>query len=331
MIDEFLGRVELSAYSLEQLNWKNTYKTKNKDSLRAIYGIPSRTGNNDVEMYLTISEVSNYVIIKGNLRKWWLGDNAFSDLSCKDFIESLGYLANVLDADLSELIKLELTKIGIGLNVRLHRKYASIIPSMKRFPRLKERVSYLDQTVKFVGSKKTVKCYDKLRETASRVFKSKNLKKKRNKVDKILKNNFSLRFEISGNPIAFTGVKNDVKSFESIQEGWNKIVDYVVDEFHKIEIADDFQNLDYDRLENLNFTEIKDVFSFLIIEKISLEDTYGFIDRYGGRHKSEYKPKFKEIYDRYYLKEMIDTKTVVSNELVKKASRLKDLDSILIR
>lgn len=314
MIDKFTSVGTLNKFSYNNLIWLSRYDSKG--IYKNVYKIPSRKGEEYI--YLTKSEGSDTVKIKGNLRKWWYGkNNVFNDFSYRSYLNCLKYLAEIIECDLYDLLKFNIRNIEIGMNIKLHRKHARILQSMKSFPK-RDRVSYRDETILFSGVKFDIICYDKLKETAEKVI------KKRRLIDAMLKENFCLRFELK--IMAKSGIRiyKELDSFLSIKDNWNAIIEYVLELFFQIEIIDDFKNVKLVKHEDLNLKELKELFIFYTINEMGIVKSDELIKKFGNRHKSEFKKEFRRIFRKYFTSDNIDVKAIVGNAVIKRAVSLKN-------
>lgn len=321
MIDKFKSSGVLSVYSLDELSMANTvYK---EDSVQHKFKIPSSVNKKDC-LFLTVKENSRVLDISGNLRKWWFGDNAFSDFSYGEYLKCLNSLARVLGADIVELLDFRIRMIELGVNVRMHRKYAKIIPAMKSFPRLTKRELINDETVKFYGEKQIQIVYDKLTEVGKRQL----TKKPKKNLKKLTENNFVLRYENVIKSRSGVKIRNEISTFLMIMDNWNFIADYIIEQFHKIEVVEDYLCVKDKELVDMNYVQIRELFLFLFMEKYTIVEVEKLINKIGNKHRSDYKKKFRGIYTKHLLKENNEIKSVVSNELVKRVVALKKHKSI---
>ncbi|HZW62096.1 MAG TPA: phage/plasmid replication protein [Flavobacteriaceae bacterium] len=321
MIDKMKSKGVLSKYSLLGLSWTSSYNSTN--GIKVKYSIPSRANVNGL-LYLTVRENSRILDLSGNLRKWWFGDNAFSDFSYGEYLKCMKSLARVLDADIVELLDFKIRMIELGVNVRMHRKYAKIIPAMKSFPRLTRRELINGETVKFNGEKQIQIVYDKLTEVGKRQL----TKKPKKNLKKLTENNFVLRYENVIKSRSGVKIRNEISTFLMIMDNWNFIADYIIEQFHKIEVVEDYLCVKDKELVDMNYVQIRDLFLFLFMEKYTIVEVEKLINKIGNKHRSDYKKKFRGIYTKHLLKENNEIKSVVSNELVKRVVALKKHKSI---
>ena len=235
MIDRFKASgkvVGLSTRHLEQINTSVVDGfVKNK------FRVPNRDGSEFIHLFTNPFNME--ITLEGNLRKYWFGRNsAMNDFSYTSYISCIKFIATVLRIKSKHLWHLSIRRIEIGGNIKLKRKYADIIPAMKRYPRL-YRVNYKKGTTKFKGTKKYIIAYDKLAE----VLKNGNVRISKKNKEKMLKSIFILRFEISFFGLHGSGLKNELSTLLAVKNNWNDLIDFWVDSFGKIEVEDELGDI----------------------------------------------------------------------------------------
>jgi len=159
--------------------------------------------------------------------------------------------------------------------------------------------------------------YDKLKETALKTISKKRL------ADKLIENAFCLRFEIDVKSKSGLKIKKELSSFMATKDNWNIIIDYLIEQFFLIEIVDDFSRIKEIESNDLNLTQLKNLFIFLMIDNLGIEEVYKIINVYSGRKKSEYRRKFREIQREFLSINRVCKKTIVRKKVRETGLELK--------
>lgn len=313
MIDKFKIRGVVSKLSLDNLvHLKEIHTDK---GLKNVYRIPGK--RKDVCLFLTLMEGSNIYTINGNLRKWWYGkSNVYNDLSYRSYFQCLKYLAEVIDVDLFELLQFKIRHIELGINVRLNRKYARIIPSMISYPK-RNRLNYYDETIMFEGRKFDIKIYDKLKESAF-----KNIRRKKI-ADRLVEKKFCMRFELDIRAKSGLRIKDRIESLNTIKDNWNVVVDYLLETYLQIEVVDEFANFKQIENNSMSLMPLKELFVYKAMDNMGIEKTDKMINKYAGRKKSEYRKEFRRILREYQNSEKLPLKRVVEKYVKNSLEKLK--------
>ncbi len=319
MIDRF--KVDLIYPGLKQKkSWTKVKMTYSKDGIvkNTTYKIPYDKDYDKNFLYVTRRSNSNLITISGNLRTWVFGDlNAYRDLCYGDFLKVLKRMELRTGIPLGVIYEANIKYIEIGGNVKLNREHENIIPALISYPN-RNRINYGKETVKFPGKKFDVIVYDKLKERGRKIKKS--------LLDKVVKNNLSLRIELkiksrSGAP---EEIKDKIQSFYTIKDNWDELVDYWVQVLHNIDYIDTFSTLKNIEEKSLTTKELKEYLIFVAMNYLGVTSSIEIAKDKSKSEKLTYnKDELIRIYNQFVSKEKRMFLTHVSSCVNKKGKTMK--------
>ena len=274
----------------------------------------------DSSCFLTIivnDEKGRGFKIDGSLRKWWYGNRSIRDLDFYTFSECLDVLAKKLGITSHQLLDSGVTYLEIGGNIRLHRKYDFIIPSMISYPRL-QKIHYTEQTTYFKSRNRTICSYDKVME----IYKHGGLSK--TQYEKISKNIFVMRYEHKLTTPSGTNLRGKMNTLYKIKINWNFLIDDWEDNFRKIQFAQFQKPKLVDSNKFMTRTELKN-FAIAIAVK---NEGFGFFNnvinsRFNPNHKSQERKNLVEICKRSNVENSKEDVEFVLAAIKNKADKLK--------
>lgn len=157
---------------------------------------PSRKSERDAVLQIKSIDNKKFVIITGSIRKWYLGHLSMDDLNKQSLFDALSLIANELHIPTQDILRFNISRIEIGLNMRLilENKILSKIIGFKSSnfkPALYEHSkSYFSANLKFTIYRKAmeiIKCIQKckkgFRTEDEKRFKETNIKNERLRIE----------------------------------------------------------------------------------------------------------------------------------------------------
>lgn len=280
------------------------------------YRIFKNDSNQGNFLQLTLNNRGRGFKIENSLRTWWFV-NTLQDFDYYSFCKCIKRLAKRLGIKKSELWNSGVTYLEIGGNVRLHRDYASIIPSMVAFPRLK-RIPYSESTTYFKATNRQIIAYDKIMEMFSR--------KKINKrvCEKICETIFVLRFEVKLTTPSGTTVGDKVNTLYKIRDNWDFLIDYWVETFRKIKFLRYHKPFPVSNKEYMTRKELKNYGFAVAVKEQGLEHFHKIIDnQFRKNHKSQEKSNIAEICRKCSIEDFSEYQNHVTNAVIVKANKMR--------
>lgn len=277
-----------------------------------IYKDDSKAGH---FLQLTLNSRGRGFSIENSLRTWWFG-NTLQDFDYHSFCECVKHLAKRLGIKKSELWNSGVTYLEIGGNVRLHRDYAPIIPSMVAYPRLK-RIPYSETTTYFKATNWQIIAYDKISEMYNR--------KKINKrvFEKICEKIFVLRFEVKLTTPSGTTLSDKVNTLYKIRNNWDFLIDHWKETFCKIKFLRYHNPSPIFSGEYMKRKELNNYGFALAVKEQGLEHFHNIINtHFRKNHKSQEKSNIAEICRRCSIEDFSEYQNYVTNAVILKANKM---------
>ena len=280
------------------------------------YRIFKDNSNEGNFLQLTLTSRGRGFTIENSLRAWWFG-NTMQDFDYYSFCKCIKKLAKRLGIKKSELWNSGVTYLEIGGNIRLHRDYASIIPSMVAFPRLK-RIPYSETTTYFKATNWQIIAYDKVAEMY-------NHKKISRRVwEKLSETIFFLRFEVKLTTPSGTTIGDKVNTLYKIRDNWDFLIDYWEKTFCKIKYLRYHNPKPLFKNEHMTRKELKDYGFAVAVKEQGLEHFHKIIDtRFRMNHKSQEKSNIAEICRRCSIEDFSEFQKHVTNAVILKANKMR--------
>nr|WP_321222044.1 hypothetical protein [uncultured Psychroserpens sp.] len=315
MIDYFKARGELISY------FPDKYCLLYSDDLRDTSVIKRmRIPNKSHKRFLIFSylvEQPHKIRIEGNLRKWWFGEkSAVADLNKSNLNKCVKLIGERLGVDESEIWKLEFSNLELGGNVKLERKYNSLIPSIIDYPRL-EMTRFSRKSVKFEGDKYSLIIYDKLQELKDRGKISSETAKR------LMEYIFIFRFEIKIGTKSGYVHKDKVKTFALVRDNFDFLVDDWLDRFYKFKIIDLFSGVKEIPRGSMTKREFLDYLVFQKMCEIGIDYTLYLSDTFVKNHKSVSKKELLKIHKKFSDGKKWNYYTHIASSVALKAGQFK--------
>lgn len=274
---------------------------------------------NGEKLELIVDNRTPYCYLKGSWRRWFFGQNKSlsQDLNRVQFYKVVKMISKITGIPVRAIIAGNIKRLELGFNVKLKREQDLFIPSLKRYGKLK-RMIIEKETVKFLGSKMTFKCYDKGKEHLPKIA-------KRKIADKINKHLLFMRLELELKSISATNFSYLKHPFD-IYKNW----DYLLDQLCKIVLTDiekvDLFSSDLDLTQYLKtLTELEQILIYKGIKSEGLDEVILWVN-----HRSLHTPKRsynrKKIYEIFHSHKSCDKQyviTEINNKILSKANKLK--------
>lgn len=292
----------------------------NKNTLVRHFEIPSPNVNGkplgmDVEYYPKYKR--SVLVITGSWRKWYLGGGSSRDLNYERLNDCIGAIAEKIGLPTEVIANAEIKKVELGFGMRFRENMEGIINGFVFFNNFDPIYEYNRESVRFKGTSYSVVFYDKfiqlMNEFEKRVkeeekeikrngiFVDMNRKSKKLLAEKMTKNNFSLRYEVSvtnmdGCPPEFKGTKdkngkceNIISTPNDILKNWDKILDGLDKVFGKVQFS--AYNLNVG-LEYLNGKNLKELYEYnLHLAAIAVGGTRNYLQllmrKLNDKHRNE--------------------------------------------
>lgn len=312
------------------------------DGKREDYGEAKRKGNKKNERYYEIPSpnasgkpLGLYVMddpkkdgsileIKGSWRKWYLTDGTSRDLNYTRLNDCIGAIALKISLPPEKILNAKIKKVELGFGMRFRENMEGIINGFVFFNNFDPIYEYNRESVRFKGTSYSVVFYDKfvqlMNEFEKRVkeeekeakrkgiFVDMNRKSKKLLAEKMNKNNFSLRYEVSvtnmgGCPPEFKGAKdkngkreNIIATPNDILKNWDKILDGLAKVFGKVQFSGYNLNVG---LEYLNGKNLKELYEYnLHLAAIAVGGTRNYLQllmrKLNDKHRNENVEKIME-------------------------------------
>ena len=272
----------------------------------------------DGDPYLTVIVNDTYFgfTVVGSIRKWWFGNKLASmDFDFINFCICIETLAKKLKVPAEDFWYSKVTKLEIGGNVKLPRRYENIIPNMISYPRLTD-TNHGKGTKKFVSQNYQLIAYDKGKELYRHNIIDKSL------LDKINEALLIMRFEVKLIKPSGTVLKGYVNSLQNIKENWDFIIDYWERCFQRIQII----NVQGSALGMGSYTRTryKNYLSAVVAKQFGIGFILNEIDLFQGyKKKSREKSHFKNLLKTFESSEDSDMQNKVLEAVNRKALMMK--------
>ncbi len=255
--------------------------------------------------------------INGNVRKWWFeAGRAVRDLSYTDLIEALEFLAKRLNTDFEKLIFMPITKVEIGMNLKLDKQAKLFIPALMEMPQLK-RVRYGMDSVYFKAEKYQELFYNKVQQ----MHEKENLSAAACK--RILDSIFILRYEKQIK--ATSGYKHPsyVKNFDAIIRNFDNLIDDLLDSFMSVKFVDPMCKGKNIETQSLTMKDFQQYLIFLATKEYGIDFLSFMSDSYVKNHNAESRRQLHEIYDKFNTNENRQHFAKIALKLFEKAKYLR--------
>lgn len=279
------------------------------------------TGQN---LYLYTDNYQPYCTLNGNWRKWYFGEKKAlqQDLNKKQFYQVMRLISELSGISIGAILTAKIKNVELGFITKLKREHDLFIPSLKRYGKLK-RMTVEAETVKFIGTKKTFKCYDKGIHVLPKIA-----SKRAAKV--ILKNLCFMRSELELKSISATEYKF-LKSPIDIYKNWNYLLDELVDIIsNKIDRIDLFsEDLDLTNAA-MQYIELQHLLAFNGIKNVGFDNAIILVNK-RSKEKSKISEHRKKIYAIYHSHKSASKEILIQEILQRIYLRAESLKSKVIK
>lgn len=304
--------------SLIDINFEDTGFKRKKYKLNN-----PATGQN---LYLYADNHQPYCTLSGNWRKWFFGEKRAlqQDLNKKQFYKVMKLISELSGISVGAILTASIKNVELGFITKLKREHELFIPSLKRYGKLK-RMTVEAETVKFIGTKKTFKCYDKGIHVLPKIT-----SKRAAKV--ILKNLCFMRSELELKSISATKY-HFLKTPLDIYKNWDYLLDDLVDiMLNKIKRVDLFSNdLDLTRFP-MTYSELHKLLTFNGIKNVGFDNAIILVNK-RSKEKSKISEHRNKIYEIYHSHKSANKEILIEEILQRiylRAESLKSESSLII-
>lgn len=244
--------------------------------------------------------VKNKLIIHRNIRKDWFGNGRLADLGYKSFVKKINSYGEEFQIDNKRLWNARVTKIELGVTLRLPIKMYGILSCFNSFSGLTEKDIYGKDGVSFIGTNFSVSFYDKIEKMDKNnelFIKSKN---KRKLKDKVTKKNYFLRFELKVEKVSGFYNKNfddKINHLSKIRDNWNHLLYSVGNLYQQIKYIDVVSPEVMDLIKGEEKKPMDNLLKFQGIKSITPDV---FFEELLPQMKKEKQSKFKKEYRDFY-------------------------------
>jgi hypothetical protein len=291
MIDYFKVRGVLMNCFPDELCLKHSVDLSVNPILKRLR-IPNESETEFLELTYLIKK-PHLIRIEGNLRKWWYSKkNAVSDLNKTSLNKCVKLISQRLSVNESEIWKLEFFYLELGGNIKLESKYSTFIPSIVEFPRL-ELERFSNKSVTFSGEKYSIIFYNKIIELSDRgIISTKTAKR-------LLEKIFILRFEIKIG--AKSGYKHlsKLRTFLSVKNNFDFLVDDWLEMFYKVKIIDLFSGVKEINKDSITPKEFIHYMAFQKMRDTGIDYALYLSNNFVKNRKSQSRNKLLEIHKEF--------------------------------
>lgn len=247
------------------------------------------------KLQLVVNESTSNCYIQGSLRRWHYGKLAASrDLNKSALIKVMNIISEITEIPQGTILYGEINRVELGMNTKLKREHELFIPSLMRYGSLRRKQFGLE-TVGFLGTKKSIICYDKSKEVCKRY-----LKKKQS--DRILAKHLILRTEIKIHAKSGVSYGNKLQNLKEIIINWDFLLDSLnttfIDDVEKIDLFSTDLDLTGTKL---SYSQQLRCLAYVGMKTIGMNNVLTFINNTSAHRSknSEHRSKIFEIYHTY--------------------------------
>ncbi|MCP9199127.1 hypothetical protein MKO06_04350 [Gramella sp. GC03-9] len=274
---------------------------------------------NGENLELVADNRTPYCYIKGSWRRWYFGlkGSLSQDLNRRQFFEVAKEISKITGISIRAIMAGNIKKVELGFNVRLKREHDLFIPSLKRYGKLK-RMIVEKETVKFLGTKLTFKCYDKGKQLLPKIA-------KRKIADKLNKCLLFMRLELELRSISATKFSYLKRPFD-IYKNWDLLLDelcsIILTDIEKVDLFS--SDLDFTQFPK-TLTEFEKILMYKGIKNTGLDEVILWVNS-RSLHKPKRSYNRKKIYEIFHSHKSSDKQyviTEINSRILSKAGFLK--------
>lgn len=303
----------------------NSYDLKYKKNLYikyVVYAKPKGLSGNPN------ANIRNELIIHRNLRKEIYGEARADDLNYGKFKKAIDKYSSMFGIEESRMLKARVTKIELGVTLRLKKNMEAIIPCFVSCQNLPEKVMYGNTGVSFIGENYSVSFYDKLKRILDNKETLKNQKRRSINEPKLRKNYFWLRYEIKIEKVSgfnFGNYKESISTIKKVLDNWNLHADMLYKMIGNVEFVDFLSpEIEVD-LKGKSHGALDKLLMFHGINYIGKEKFFTqFIPLLNYSKQSFYRNHYKEHYENFVQKSQNGYYGILDNAIIKKLKSLKN-------
>lgn len=233
-----------------------------------VYKTPKRLPNVD---YI----ITNELIIHRNLRKDWLGEGRLADLGYKSFVKAINKYAHLFGVGEAKFWNARVTKVELGLTLRLNSNMRGILSCLDSFNGITEKNIYGSNGIGFIGENFSISIYDKI----ERMINNNEIvaKNKKNLIEKVLKNNYFLRFELKVEKVSGfyrSDFRNRINFLREIRDNWDKLGEAVLNLYYDINYIDVLSPEVQETISGKATTEMSKFLVYTAIQSIGKDNFY---------------------------------------------------------
>lgn len=266
-----------------------------------------------IELKLKYNKGFVKIRIKNSLRKWYFGKRSMADFNKSKYIDCLYKMSSKIHLTMQELLTAKITKIEIGVNLKLSPEFLNYLLTLVGHDRLKFRDIYGNQTVSFRGTNLSLIFYDKLAELRNNNLITSNV------FSKLSNKFFFLRIEVrikkvSG--VAFS--KEKISTINDLLVNWEECFNYLNNHFNKVLQVDFISPKIALELQKGKDSLIYDLIKFNGIERMSTASIITIINTYTNR-PSIHRKKIAEISHKFRALKNPSFKRIIKQKLLEKS------------
>lgn len=185
--------------------------------------------------------VKNKLIVHRNVRKESYGNGRLGDLGYKSFVKKIDRYGEEFQINNKILWKARVTKVELGLTLRLPKEMKGILSCFNSFSGLTKRNIYGEDGVSFLGNNFSVSFYDKIekmKDNNELFIKSRN---KQKLIEKVTKKNYFLRFELKVEKVSgFYNKMYDgkINHLSKIRDNWDYLLKSLASLYQQVNYID---------------------------------------------------------------------------------------------
>jgi hypothetical protein len=260
------------------------------------YKIPKKLPQEEDIKY----EIRTELIIHRNIRKDRLGDGRIADISYIGFAKTINKYAQQFKIQEKKMWSARVTKIELGVTLRLKENMKGILSCFQSFKDLPEKNIYSDNGISFIGTNYSVSFYDKIERMDNNKELFPNSKNKKKLKAKMTENNYFLRLELKVEKVSGfykQNFKGKLKHLVDIKNNWDYLCLSIAKLYYDVGFID---VLSLESRDSINGEERTPMNNYLKFKGIQLIGKDIFFEEILPLMKEKGLPRFRKEYRKFY-------------------------------
>ena len=279
-----------------------------------VYGKPKNLPSNGYS-------ISSELIVHRNLRKDQFDEGTIADLRYNNFLKVIEKYIKKFDIDEKVFWNSRVTKLELGVTLRLSSKMKGILSCFDNFNGLAHKNIYGNDGISFVGENFSVSIYNKLRKMEKNGELFRNSTNKKMLIEKVTKNNYILRLELKIEKVSgfyrdsFSGKINRLKG---IRDNWNYLGKALLDIYSDINYIDIISPEVEDTISGKERMPMNRFLQFKGIQSIGVDRFFNQLlplMKDVKSSQSKFRKEYREFYNEYERKFRVDYENEFATKL----------------